>query len=268
MPIVDIHVHVYPQKIALKAAQSVGAFYGVDMPGDGSVDGYFAMTEGSPITHQVVHSVAVKPSNVESINNFIAGACEENPSFIGFMTLHQDYEDPAKEIDRALAMGLKGIKIHPDMQGVAVDDPRFMKVFEIAEAKGVPMIVHCGDYREDLSHPRRIKHILQTFPKLMMDAAHFGGWSIPDLALEFLENENCFVDVSSALTYIGPRRTRELVRAYGCDRILFGSDYPMWNPVSELQIFLDSLAGGDFTQAEVEQMTWHNAEKFLQMDIR
>lgn len=264
MPIVDVHAHIYPEKIAAKAAASVGEFYNIAMAEpDGSVPRYLDIVDRSPITHAVVHSVAVRPQTVTSINTFIAQTCADDPRLIGFMTLHQDFENPAAEIERACQLGLRGIKLHPDTQGVNMDDERLMAIYHIAEAKGLPVILHCGDYRYDYSHPRRLQNVLHTFPKLVVNAAHFGGWSVQDLALEYLEHEGCFLDMSSSMRYLGRRRTQELVRMYGIDRILFGSDYPMWDPSSELEIF-SSLG---FSSAELERLCWHNAERFVGQDI-
>lgn len=264
MPIVDVHVHIYPEKISERATQSIGRFYNIEMDAqDGSVARLQESLAGSPITHCVVCSVAVKPQTVESINDFIAREVDEHDSFIGLAAMHQDYPDPAGELERAASLGLAGIKLHPDTQAVDMDDPRLMRVYEIAERRGLPLIIHCGDYRYYYSHPRRLKRILHEFPNLVVDAAHFGGWSIQDWALEFLEDERCFLDMSSSMRFLGPRRTRELVYAYGCDRILFGSDFPMWEPASELEQF-QALG---FTEAELEAMCWHNAERFLGRDI-
>ena len=253
MPVVDVHVHIYPEKISERATQSVGRFYSIEMDAEnGSVERLGVSLKGSPITHCVVCSVAVKPATVESINDFIAQEIIEHPNFFGLMAMHQDYANPEAEIERAMGLGLRGIKLHPDTQAV-----------NIAEAKGLPLIIHCGDYRYDYSHPRRLKRILHTFPNLVVDAAHFGGWSIQDWALEFLEDERCFLDMSSSMRFLGPRRTRELVYTYGTDRILFGSDFPMWEPADELARF---TALG-FTPQELEDMCWHNAERFLGCQI-
>ena len=265
MPVVDVHVHIYPDKISERATQSIGRFYNIPMDAqDGSVAQLDASIAGSPITHCLVYSVAVRPGTVESINDFIAAQVADDDRFLGFMAMHQDYEDPATEIERAMGMGLCGIKLHPDTQAVNMDDPRLMRVYEIAEARGLPLTIHCGDYRYDYSHPRRLKRILHEFPNLVVDAAHFGGWSIQDYALEFLEDESCFLDMSSSMRFLGPRRTRELVYLYGTDRILFGSDFPMWEPAAELEAF----ASLGFSASELEAMCWHNAERFVGRDIR
>ena len=264
MAVVDVHVHIYPDKISERATQSIGRFYNIEMDAeDGSVSRLESSLDGSDITHCVVCSVAVKPQTVVSINDFIAQTVATHDNYIGFAAMHQDFDDPEAELRRAMGLGLCGIKLHPDTQAVNMDDPRLMRVYEIAERLGLPLIIHCGDYRYDYSHPRRLKHILHEFPNLVVDGAHFGGWSIQDWALEFLEDERCFVDMSSSMRFLGPRRTRELVYLYGTDRILFGSDFPMWVPDDELQKF---RALG-FGEAELEAMCWHNAERFLSRDI-
>lgn len=258
-PVIDCHCHIYPEKISQRAVQGVGAFYNIPMDvTDGTPQALSDACANSPITHQIVHSVATRPDQVESINNFIAVTCAERPNMIGFMTLHQDLPDPAAEIKRACALGLEGVKLHPDTQQVNMDDPRLMRIYELIEGK-LPLIMHCGDYRYDFSHPRRMRYILDTFPHLVVNAAHFGGWSIFDVAVEHLEDTSCFLDVSSSMEFIGMRRTRELVELYGVDRIMFGSDFPMWSPTAEYERFSQL----PFSAADMEKMTWHNAERFI-----
>ena len=258
MRIVDTHCHIYPEKIASKAVENVGNFYHVEMFGQGTVSDLLSLQQDAGVAASIVHSVALKASNVQSINDFVAEQTREHPELIGFATMHQEFGDMEAEVERCIALGLKGFKLHPDSQGVNADDPRLMRLYEIIEGR-LPLILHCGDYRWDNSHPRRIKEILHAFPKLVLNAAHFGGWSLCDLAVEYLEDEHCFMDVSSSSVYLGPRRTTELIRHYGPERILFGSDYPMWNPVEEVERFMLN----DLTDAERETICWHNAERFV-----
>ena len=258
MPIIDAHCHIYPEKIAERAVKSVGDFYLLKMDGDGTAPRLLDFMKQGGITHAIVHSVAVKPHNVTSINNFIIEQCRQHPEFIGFMTMHPEFENPEEEIERCLAAGLKGMKIHPDTQYVNADDPRMMRIYEMIEGRA-SLILHAGDYRYDYSHPRRIKNICRTFPQLKVNAAHFGGWSIPDLAVEYMFDEACFMDCSSTFAFVGAKRAKELIRIEGADRILFGSDFPMWEPTSELE-FLRKL---ELTDGEMEKILWKNAERFL-----
>lgn len=258
MPVIDVHAHIYPEKIAERAVDAVGEFYLVDMYGQGTAAHLLASQNQAPITHFVVHSVATKPSGVAAINNFIAEQCREHPEFIGFMAMHQDLESPETEIERAIDLGLKGMKLHPDTQKVNMDDPRLMAIYEMIEGR-LPLIVHTGDYRTDFSHPRRLKNILHTFPNLVVDAAHFGGWSVPEIGYDFLHDENVLIDVSSSMAFLGPRRTRELVDMWGADRVMFGSDFPMWDPAREY----DAFTSLGFSDDALEKMLWRNAERFI-----
>ena len=259
MTVIDCHCHIYPEKIAQRAAGSVGDFYSIPMfTLDGTATRMLELCEGTPITHHVVCSVATKPATVETINSFIAAECEKHPNFVGFATMHQDYEDPEREIERAMSLGLRGLKLHPDTQEVNLDDPRLMRIYEIIEGR-IPLMVHTGDYRYGFSHPRRLKKVLAAFPNLVVNAAHFGGWSVYDLALELLECERCFVDACSSMEYLGPRRTRELIDAYGADRVMFGSDFPMWNPAAELERILAL----DLPSDALEKILHRNCERYL-----
>jgi predicted TIM-barrel fold metal-dependent hydrolase len=262
MAVVDIHAHIYPSKIADKATRSVANHYELNMWGSGVSENLLASKNASPITHFVVHSVAVKAETVISINDFIASQVKAHPEFIGFATMHHDFLDVESEVERVVQAGLKGFKLHPDCQRVNMDDPRLMRLYEIIEGR-LPLIVHTGDYRFDYSHPRRLQNVLRTFPNLVVNAAHLGGWSVFDIAYDHLANENCFLDASSSMAFLGNRRKKELINAYGTDRILFGSDYPMWNPAEEYERFM-SLG---FTDSEYEKMLWRNAEHFLNQEI-
>lgn len=258
MAIYDFHAHIYPDKIASRAVEGVGNFYQIEMDCDGTVGSLLNIGKEAGITNFVVHSVATGAKQVQSINDFVSGAAKEHPEFIGFGTMHADYENKCEEIERMQALGLKGLKIHPDSQQFYVDDERMFPVYDAIRGK-MPIIIHCGDYRYDYDHPARIRRVLDEFPGITLIAAHFGGWSLYDLATEYLQDTDCYLDCSSAMMYLGNRRSRELIRFYGAERMLFGSDYPMWDPGAELQ----RLRGLGLTEEELELMLYKNAERIL-----
>jgi len=236
--IIDFHAHVYPDQIADKAVNNVSKFYSIESSHDGTAETLLKIGKHGHIDRFVVHSVAQKPEQVRTINEYIASLCKANQdSFYGFGTLHIDMQNPTEEIEHIITLGLKGIKLHPDCQRFNIDDDRMLKIFSILNNR-LPVLIHAGDYRYDYSHPSRIANVIDCFPKLTVIAAHFGGWSLFDLALEYLEHRFCYLDVSSSIMYLGNRRSEELIRAYGAERLLFGSDYPMWDPAVELERFL------------------------------
>lgn len=263
MAVIDAHTHIYPEKIAAKAVAAVGDFYGVGMQPGGTPEALLATMRECPITHAIVHSVATTAKSVTSINDFLAAQAAAHSEFIGFGTMHPDFEDKEAEVERAIALGLHGFKLHPDTQEVDADDPRLMEFYEIIEGR-LPVVIHTGDYRHDFSHPRRIARVLDSFPELVVDAAHFGGWSIYDIGYDYLGGyERLFVDSSSSQPIMGDRHTAEIIRMWGCDRVMFGSDQPMWSPVSEYEAF----RALDFTDAEFEKMLWRNAERFAGVEV-
>ncbi len=262
--IIDFHAHIYPQKIVEKATESVGNFYGVTMDHDGSIETLLKSGEKASVDAFVVHSVATVPHQVESINNFIAQACREHPGkLIGFGTLHPEMENAEEEIDRCISMGLRGIKLHPDFQKFNMDCSAMGTIYRACANRSLPILMHCGDYRYDYSHPRRLAAVLDEFPKLTVIAAHFGGWSVFDIAAEYLLHRNCYLDTSSAIFMMGCRHTKELILMYGADRILWGTDFPMGDHTKELE----SFRSFGLSEEESEKILYQNAEKILGLTL-
>ncbi len=258
MQIIDFHAHIYPQKIAQKAVKAVGEFYTIKMDTEGTPESLLRECKKAGVGRCLVQSVATSPAQVEKINDFIAQECAKHPEFIGFGTMHADFENPEREIDRMVSMGLAGVKVHPDTQKFNMDDPKMMRIYEMLSGR-LPVLIHCGDYRFDYSHPRRLQNVVDTFPKLTVIGAHFGGWSLWDLAMEYLLDRNCYLDCSSSLMYLGTVRSKEIIRAYGAQRILFGTDFPMWTQSDELKRF-DALK---LTEKENELILSENAMRIL-----
>ncbi len=261
MKIIDFHTHIYPDKIADRATVAIGNFYNLQMERVGSLETLLENSEKAGIDRCVVHSVATSPKQVETINDFIKAEVDAHPDRLsGFGTLHQDYEDKIGEAQRIIDMGLKGIKLHPDTQMFNVDDERMLPLYDCVQGK-LPVLLHCGDYRYDFSHPRRVARICRMFPKLTVIGAHFGGWSVWEEAYEYLKDTNCMLDTSSSSALTGPELFEKLIHAYGADRLLFGTDFPMWDSVEELKRFMNVR----LTNEEREKILFRNAENLLNL---
>jgi predicted TIM-barrel fold metal-dependent hydrolase len=257
--IIDAHAHIFPDKIAVKASSAVGRFYDLPMNFDGTIDTLLKIGNEAKVDKYLVHSVATKPEQVESITQFIADSVKAYPDrFIGFAAMHQDYQDKAGFIDRVIAAGLKGVKIHPDFQEVSLSDKRLWELFEIIEGR-LPILIHTGDYRYKWSNPSYVVQILDRFPKLQLIGAHFGGWSEWEDAENLLAGKNMWVDTSSSFYSMTPERAYALIKAFGVDKVLFGSDYPMWSPADELKFF-EKL---QLTEKEREMILHENFERLL-----
>lgn len=233
----DTHAHIYPGKIAEKATAAVGDFYDTKMELVGLPHVLMQRGAAAGIDRFVVCSVATKVEQVRSINEFIARKCREYPAFLGLGAWHQDIEDVDGELADIKSRGLRGIKLHPDFQRVPIDDPRLMPLYEKAGRLGLIILFHMGDYRGDLSSPRRLMRVLEKVPDLTCIAAHLGGYTDWDAALKELHGTNVYVDTSSSLFALSPSRALESIAHFGVEKTLFGTDFPMWEPGEELRRF-------------------------------
>ncbi|WP_405307033.1 amidohydrolase family protein [Methanobrevibacter sp.] len=262
--IINSHCHIYPEKIADKAVLGIRDFYDLDMSLNGKLDDLIRDGNEVGVTHYLVHSVATTPKQVKSINEFIAQAVNAHPDlFTGFGTLHPDSEDIPGDFDYLIELGLKGVKLHPDFQQFAMNEERAFRIGEVVSKAGVPMLVHCGDFRYNYSNPEQIKPFLERFSDITFIGAHFAGWSMwEDATRELSGFKNIYVDLSSSLYALTPETALELIHAYGADRVLWGTDYPMWESVSEMEYFNKI----DLTDSERQKILYDNAAKLLKIE--
>ena len=258
--IIDAHCHIYPQKIAAKAVNAIGNFYGIKMAEDGTAPSLISESEPIGVEKYVVHSTATTVHQVRSINEYIYGEMQAHPEFIGFMTLHNEMTDEAieEEVELALSRGMKGVKLHPDFQKFNIDDAE--NIYRVTAGK-LPVLLHMGDKRYDFSAPERLKRMAEKYPEQVFIGAHFGGYSVWDKVECVKDLPNVYFDTSSSLFFLDKGRAADLIHRFGHERYFFGTDFPMWKPDEELRRFL-SL---DLTEEEREDILYNNAAKLLKV---
>lgn len=257
--VIDVHAHIFPEKIARKATDNIGRFYGCSMAADGTVENLLAL--GRPIWGgSFCGALCGDHGEAGGFHQrFSRGAGASNPSrLIGFAALHPESNRIPQQVEEALQMGLTGVKLHPDFQEFHIDDEKAFPIYEAIEGR-MPLLVHTGDSRTEYSKPWRLAKILDRFPKLNVIAAHFGGYSEWENGALSLALKNVYVDTSSSQFALTPHQVRELIDIFGADHVLFGTDYPMWNPGEELK----KLALVPMTQEEREMILHGNMERLL-----
>ncbi len=259
--VINSHCHIYPSKIAARAVEGIGDFYDLHMSLNGSVDDLIKDGNKVGVVHYLVHSVATTPKQVKSINEFISEEVKAHPDlFTGFGTLHPDSEDIEADLDHLIELGLKGVKVHPDFQQFALNEEKAFKMGEAIDERGLPIMIHCGDFRYEYSNPEQLKPFLEKFPNMLVIGAHFAGWSMWEEATkELAGTPNLVVDLSSSLYALSPETARELIHAYGADRVLWATDFPMWESESEMAMF-DKI---DLSDEERNMILYENAAKLL-----
>ena len=261
MRIIDCHCHVYPQAIAAKAVREVACFYdGVGDSCDGLAPTVREKWKQKGVDHAVIFSVATKLPQVDSINSFIARTVSESDGFFtGLGAVHQDYPDMGQAVETIVSLGLKGVKMHLEMQGCAIDDPRLLPLYEACACRTV-VFLHTGDRRFDYSNPDRFKRVLRMFPDTVFVGAHFGGWSLWEEATRELHGiDNLYVDSSSTFNWVEHSKVKDFIRAYGSDRVMFGSDFPMWDVEQEIRYMMELK----LTDGEYENVFHRTAERLF-----
>lgn len=256
--IIDAHAHIFPEKIAEKAVASIGNYYGISMYGRGTVEDLLISGEKIGTKKYIVHSTATKVEQVRPINDYIAAVQASNDKFIGFGTLHPGLDNVHAEVNRIISMNLKGIKLHPDFQEFNIDDESVMSIYDNLEGR-LPVLIHMGDELKTSSRPLRLAKVLDMYPELIVIAAHLGGYRAWDESMEYLIGRNVYLDTSSSLFMLDKEKAADIIRKHGVDKVLFGTDYPMWSHEEELDRFMRL----DLTEDEREKILYKNAAKLL-----
>lgn len=261
--IIDIHCHIFPDIIAEKAVSSIGKFYNLDLNCDGKTKSLLLAAQDAGITRSYVFSTATAISQVDSINIFLSEQISRYPQLSAFGTLHPEQSaiEINETIGKMLELGLSGIKLHPDFQQIAADDAFVVEVCRQAKCL-MPVLLHAGDPRYDFSHPAKISRLAAMQPECKIIAAHFGGWSQWQEAAEELTGmQNVYVDTSSSFPFLNQNEILSLIEKFGTEKILFGSDFPMWNPIDELAM-LSTLPISD---EELFRIVWFNSTHLFEL---
>lgn len=251
--IIDVHTHVWPDKIALRAADNIVNYYSLPRQGDGSVDGILRAAEGFNNIRFVISSATLKPdvAHAQVGNDFLINIANGDSRFIPLASFHpfMGFDEAVGELERCEALGAKGIKIHSDFQRFFVDDANAMEIYKEAARLKLPILFHAGDRNTDFSTPKRIRNIVEKLPELTIIAAHMCGYSVWDEAKEYLIGTPVYTDTSEARLGMDARGLYELIEKHGVEKVMFGSDYPLWNT--------------DFAYRELEECALSEAEKDL-----
>lgn len=256
--VIDMHAHFFPDELAQKAVDNLGNYYNLEMHCNGTYSDLTARAEKAGITKLVIHATALKPGHVEHVNDNTASHITD--TIAGFGSIHRDYEgDFEKEIKRIKAMGLKGIKLHPDFQKFNIDDPKMYPVYEIIRSEKLPILFHTGDINSPCSSPKRLAKVLDDFPGLVAIGAHLGGHDQWEEAKEYLYGRDVYIDTSSCHRSLSHKQIRDAIRMHDIDRVMFGTDYPIEN----YEYCLENFFQLGLTDTEMEKILYTNANRLI-----
>ena len=280
--IIDFHTHAFPEKVAAAAIQKLRAASHVKSFTDGTARQLQASMAMAGIGASLVLPVATHPRQVEKVNDASIRMNEAGPStgVYSFGCMHPDHENPRAELTRIARAGLKGIKLHPIYQGVDFDDPRYLRILERCGELSLAVIIHAGfdvGYPGvERASPAIILRARQAVGQMTLILAHMGGWRCWDEAETLLPGRGLFIDTSfslgrmtpcgdgyyrdpGALQLLDDEAFVRLVRAFGADHTLFGTDCPWADQAAALARF----RALPLTDAERQAILEDNAARLL-----
>lgn len=281
--IIDIHTHIFPDKIAADVVENLSRKSRAKYFTDGTLNGLLDSMKNFGIDISVVLPVATKISQVEKINTYAAQMNEKfsTQGIIYFGCIHPDFENYHDELSRVKSLGLKGVKIHPVYQGVNLDDKKFLQIlYRAAELDlivlthagldiGFPGVVNCS--------PKMARRVVEEIGDFKFILAHMGGWKNWDEVAIELAGKNIFMDTAFSTGLIPARSDfvwkdedlkmldaegfMKLYNIFGADRILFGTDSPWSSPATSID-FIKNLP---ISEVDKNKILGTNAEKILQL---
>lgn len=169
-------------------------------------------------------------------NEWLAEELKKYPNLIGFACINPKWPDAPQRLKRAVDMGLVGLKIHPPIHGITINDIANDEFLRVAEDLRMPIHIHTGVHGGFLRtyEPLLIDDIAQRHPNLPIILDHVGGYAMFYQALAVLHNnKNCYVGLTQCsgrdpYYYLPPDRLDVLLKTVGSERFIYGLDYP-WN---------------------------------------
>ncbi|MCA1945758.1 MAG: amidohydrolase family protein [Desulfovibrio sp.] len=256
----DFHTHAFHPKIASKVCEQLHDHYGACPVGDGTVEDLLARARAAGIDTVVALCAATVPAQMLPANDFAIHLQATYPQIRAFGTVHPYAAGWEQELDRLRAAGIKGLKFHPEFQGFWMDDPMLLPLLEASQ--DFIWMFHVGDVappEQNPSCPIKLGKILDQFPDARVVAAHLGGYRQWECALEHLAGRDVWFDTSSSMPFIRQETLETIFRKHDPERMLFGSDYPLFDPTTSMRE-LETRLGLD--EAALEGC-WRNAETLL-----
>jgi predicted TIM-barrel fold metal-dependent hydrolase len=191
-------------------------------------------------------------------------------------------ENKSDSIETALKIAksntVKGFKILLGYQQVYPNDQLFSKLYDYCEEKEIPVLFHTGDTASrngslTHSHPLNLDALANTRPELRIVACHFGNPWIMDTAEIVYKHEHIYADISGLFAgkdsvysskyfdYMVDSISKAIHYIGSCERILFGSDYPISPPDGVLKLAMRL----DISAKDRKKILYENAKELFML---
>ena len=266
--IIDFHTHIFPDKIAKSALNSLSKRAQLSPFYDGTLGGLLISMKKSAIDLSVALPIATRADQTVSINNFALSVNQMQSRVISFGTMHPDFEGYKEEMDRLKENHIIGIKMHPVYQNFYVDDETVLPIYEYAAKIGLVLVVHGGI---DIGYPGvlkctplRCRRVVDRIKGLKFVVAHMGGYECWDEVEEYLIGQKVYIDTSFSSQKLDPIRMTKMIQKHGADKMLFATDAPWAGQKEEVK----KINAMPLSEEEKELIFHKNAENLLGLNLK
>lgn len=274
LPKIDAHVHILPEEVhnANKGAYDEFSFAKVrdhvKLMVQYHIERAMIMTFNDPFLMSMSFTADAVHNNLAQLcaaypGRYCAAADIDvrNTAEVSCAAIEKAFNDPC----------FKCIKLHPSNSGVALDDPYNDAIAELAMELDVPVAIHCypaEDDPDDPCAPARIAKWMARHPGVKVVVCHMGGFQW-EQALSL----DAYFDISAILPELadrcGLKETNRILRRFGAERLLFGTDWPCSRSVNVPDLherYFNILNQMDFTEEEARLIAYDNAVKVFALD--
>ena len=171
----------------------------------------------------VSHSVAMV-SDWKLGNTLLIEAVKKYPARIfGYAVFNPRYpDDMDAEMQRCAAVGVRGLKVHPDFHNLPANAPLYDPVYERAQAERRVILCHYGGGPLPRCGAHLYREVVRKFPRATYIMAHsLPNTAAVDLAFEYFKDFDVYFDLANAFQ---PGVIEYACTRLGVERLLYGSD--------------------------------------------
>jgi len=181
-------------------------------------------------------------------------ARESGGRLIPFVRLDLN-ESPIEEAERCIALGARGIKLHPRAQKISLEDARLTPVFELAAERKVPILIHGGRGLPPIA--AHLEALVRRCENVQLIVAHAGIADMANLTARFAGYPGVYFDTSTW----SPVDLLDFYRQMPPEQIVYASDYPYGRQPTSLLMALRTARLAGFGAEEVRALLWDNAAR-------
>lgn len=227
-----------------------------------------ALRRDDPATPEAAHRARVA-DRLRAMNRWASDLARRDRRFLAFIGVDPTVlaaDEIRAEVEAGVAAGATGVKLIPGAMRRYPDDPELEPVYAACVAADLPLLSQSGTGglppygpRGPFGRPAGFGPVLTAHPTLRLILAHLGRGADEELVELFAAHPGVVGDTSLRLGSPhddepwDPAALRDLIRRLGPERVLFGTNYPIVDPVQYRERFDElglSLAERDLVGAE------------------